>query len=90
MAAQPLTTWILLTPDGRHVSLSRAAEPTAAELVTFAPQLAAMGLGGWLVRMVGDYHGKRPVSLTMLREVAPVEGSFDRAVERFLAIRAAR
>ena len=87
MAAQPLTTWILLTPDGRHVSLSRTTRPTSFDFDTCVGMLKSLGFSGWLALMVGDYQDDHPVSLTMVREVEPVDVLFARAEDRFQDMR---
>ena len=38
--------WIILAPDGRHVTMGRAAPPSEAEVEAAAAALAAQGLAG--------------------------------------------
>ena len=55
--------WIILAQDGRHVTLGRAAPPSAAGVEAAAAALAAQGLAGWLATLEGDYWGRGRVTL---------------------------
>ena len=55
--------WIILAQDGRHVTMGRAAPPSAAEVEGAATALAAQGLAGWLATLDGNYWSRRRVAL---------------------------
>ncbi|WP_043838362.1 hypothetical protein [Muricoccus aerilatus] len=87
-SAPQVETLILLGSDGRHALLGRHAEPDAAELANVATALRAKGLGGWVVRMTGDYwHQRRPVRLQVIKEATPSAVPFVQAAAAFQAIR---
>ena len=65
--------WIILAQDGRHVTLGRAAPPSADEVEAAAAALATQGLAGWLATLDGDYWGRGRVTL------APVQTLGDSA-----------
>jgi hypothetical protein len=68
--------WIILTTDGRHVTLGRSAAPSEEEVARAAAGLAAAGLAGWYVILDGDYWARRAaLTLTPLRALA---GAADR------------
>ena len=46
--------WIVLTPDGGHVSIGRHTDPSEAEIETAAGKLRQAGTGGWLAVMEDD------------------------------------
>ncbi len=84
-------TTIILTDDGRHVSIGRATEPSESEIASSARGLIALGLGGWLVRMSGPYYSpSEPVTLTILREIASPAKSFEEAEAAFRSLRGSR
>ncbi len=59
--------WIILAQDGRHVTMGRAAPPSAAEVEGAATALAAQGLAGWLATLDGNYWSRRRVALTAIQ-----------------------
>lgn len=59
--------WIILAQDGRHVTMGRAAPPSAAEVEGAATALAAQGLAGWLATLDGNYWSRRRVALAPLQ-----------------------
>ncbi|MBS7789396.1 hypothetical protein KTR66_05290 [Roseococcus sp. SDR] len=61
--------WIVLAQDGRHVSLGRAAPPTAEEIATASDGLARQGLAGWIATLDGAYWGRARVTLTPVRTI---------------------
>jgi len=65
--------WIILAQDGRHLTLGRAAPPSAEEVAAASKALAAQGLGGWLATLDGDCWSRRRVAL------APVQTLGDAA-----------
>jgi hypothetical protein len=54
--------WIILTQDGRHVTIGRAAPPSKAEVEAAAAALAAQGLAGWLATLDGNYWSQHRVA----------------------------
>ena len=82
-------SWIVLSEDGRHVTLGRASDPDETELVRLAETMRARNLGGWLAVMQGDYHARRAApTVMMVRALTPVTGDWDAAVAAFLDRRA--
>lgn len=82
------TRTIILGDDGRHVTMGRHSEPTEAEVAAAGGALAAKGIGGWLVRMEGDYYAKRgKLALVMIREIAKPRATFAEAEAAFRAAR---
>jgi hypothetical protein len=75
--------WIILTPDGGHVSIGRHTDPTDDEIEIVAGKLQQAGTGGWLAVMEGAYYGRRKVTLLMVREIVPTGGSWAAAVAAF-------
>jgi DNA-binding transcriptional MocR family regulator len=75
MHAETETRWILLSTDGRHVSLGRT-EPSEAEITAASDALAAQGLSGWLARMQGEYYSRRKVTLEPLQRIG-AQHNFD-------------
>lgn len=59
--------WIILAQDGRHVTMGRAAPPSAAEVEAAAAALAAQGLAGWLATLDGNYWSRRRVTLASVQ-----------------------
>jgi hypothetical protein len=77
-------SWIVLSEDGRHVSLGRASDPDAAELASLAETMRGQGLAGWLAVMEGDYHTRRVTpSLMLVRALTPVTVDWESAVAAF-------
>lgn len=67
--------WIILADDGRHVTLGRDSDPSDAEVAQTGDGLRMQGLGGWLAMLEGHYYQSRsPISLLMVRAVAPSSG----------------
>jgi hypothetical protein len=63
MSARAQRRWIVLGQDGRHVTLGRAAPPSAEEITAAGDALARQGLAGWLATLDGDYWGRGRVTL---------------------------
>lgn len=63
MSARTERRWIILAQDGRHVTMGRAAPPSATEVEAAAAALAAQGLAGWLATLDGNYWSRRRVAL---------------------------
>ena len=83
--------WIVLASDGRHSTIGRDTAPDDAALAAAGAALAGMGLGGWLVRLEGDYWARRkPVVLTMIQPLAhAADADWPAAVAAFEAMRIA-
>ena len=77
------TRTIILSDDGRHVTLGRASEPSEAEVAAAGASLAGLGVGGWLCTMTGVYYGRRKVTLACIREVAAPRADFATAEAAF-------
>ena len=81
--------WIILSEDGRHVTVGRHTDPSPDEVGQAGSQLRALGMGGWLAVLEGGYYGPRdPITLLMVREIAPTHGTtWDTAAASFRRIR---
>ena len=87
MHAETETRWILLSTDGRHVSLGRT-EPSEAEITAASDALAAQGLSGWLARMQGDYYSRGKVMFEPLQRIgAAHDADWQAALSAFHAAR---
>ena len=87
MHAETETRWIVLSTDGRHVSLGRT-EPSEAEVKTASDALAAQGLSGWLARMQGEYYSRQKVTLDPQQRIgAEHNADWQAALTAFLAAR---
>ena len=75
--------WIILTPDGGHVSIGRHTDPSEDEIQVAGEKLRQAGTGGWLAVMEGSYYGRRQVTLLMVREIVPGDGSWETVVATF-------
>ena len=69
MSSRGERRWIVLAQDGRHVTLGRAARPTAEEIATASDGLARQGLAGWIATLDGDYWGRRRVTLAPVHTI---------------------
>jgi hypothetical protein len=88
MSARTQRRWIILAQDGRHVTMGRAAPPSAAEVEAAAAALAAQGLAGWLATLDGDYWGRGRVELAPMQIIGtPVAMEWAAAVAAFGARR---
>jgi hypothetical protein len=72
--------WIILTPDGGHVSIGRHTDPSDDEIEVVAEKLRQDGTGGWLAVMEDSYYRQRSVTLLMVQEIVPVEENWETAV----------
>ena len=75
--------WIILTPDGGHVSIGRHTDPSEEEIEAAAGKLRQAGTGGWLAAMEGRYFGRGKMTLLMVREIGPAGGSWERPAAAF-------
>jgi hypothetical protein len=83
------TRWIVLSTDGRHVSMGRHSDPSHDEVTEVERSLAAQGLAGWLAVMKGGYYVRRKPSLMMVRPLANPARPFEEAAAEFEAKRKA-
>ena len=81
--------WIVLTTDGRHITMGRAVPPGNAEVAQAASALAALGLTGWLAMLEGSYWRRlRRPTLTPIRPLAGAAApDWPAAVDAFEAAR---
>ena len=87
MRSETGTRWMVLGPDGRHVSLGRT-EPSEAKVLAASNALAAQGLSGWLARMWGEYYSRKNVTLEPLQRIgAEHEADWELALAAFHAAR---
>jgi hypothetical protein len=63
VSARAQRRWIVLGQDGRHVTLGRAAPPSAEEIAAASKAMEAQGLAGWIATLDGDYWGRGRVTL---------------------------
>ena len=75
--------WIVLSGDGRHVTIGRHTDPTEEQLTLAADQLRANGLGGWLAVTEGQYYSRGRLSVMMVRELAPTSTTWEAALAAF-------
>jgi hypothetical protein len=75
--------WIILTPDGGHVSVGRHTDPADAEIEAAVQRLREAGIGGWLAVMEGTYYGRGSVTLLLVREIAQAARPWQDAVAAF-------
>lgn len=87
MSALPEVRWLVLTSDGRHVTVGRHRVSDKADLVRAAEALEAAGLAGWFVRMSGPYYGGREPELARLRLLTKCCGDWERVVRSFRYLR---
>jgi hypothetical protein len=87
MHTETETRWMVVSTDGRHVSLGRA-ESSEAEVLAASDALAAQGLSGWLACMQGDYYSRRKVTPEPLQRIGAYhEVDWQAAVAAFHAAR---
>lgn len=82
--------WVLLSSDGRFVTLGRASDPSEEEIVTAEIELRTRGLAGWLAIMEGNpYIGPVP-HIMEVRPLADPAASFVEASAACIASIVAR
>ena len=81
--------WIVLDNLGRHVTIGRHSDPTAAELNAAAEALAGLGRGGWLAVMEGAYYAPGSVKLLEVSVLTPCAETFESAAALFQCRRGA-
>ena len=79
--------WIVLADDGRHVTIGRHTDPSEDEIVRAGEGLQANGVGGWLAVTEGVYYSAGPLSVMMVREIAPARQTWEGAVGAFMELR---
>ena len=79
--------WIVLSEDGRFVTLGRATDPSDEDVGRAEEALRAQGLAGWLAVMSGSPYSQVAPSILMVRPLAGPKASFGAAVEAFSADR---
>jgi hypothetical protein len=62
--------WIVLTTDGRHVTLGRHTDPSEDEINVTEGAMAIQGVTGFLAIMRGGYYIRSPVELMQVRPLA--------------------
>jgi hypothetical protein len=82
--------WIVLSEWGEHSIFGRDSDPDEGMLRAMAADLRIQAAGGWLAVLEGDYHGDGPLSLLMVRELAPARVHWSDAEAAFLRIREGR
>lgn len=80
--------WAVIAPDGRHVWLGRASDPSKDEILRAEAGLRAQGRDGLLVVVAGDYW-RAGIPLEV-RRLAEPSTSFAEAVTAFQAARKRR
>jgi hypothetical protein len=79
--------WIVLSQDGRHVTLGRHTDPSEEEIARAAEGLRSSGVGGWLAVTEGGYYTRGAVSILEVRELVPSPVAWRDAVRAFQAAR---
>lgn len=88
MSARTQRRWIVLGQDGRHVTLRRAAPPSAEEIAAASRAMEAQGLAGWIATTDGDYWGRGRVTLVPVQIIgAAATMEWPAAVTAFLEAR---
>lgn len=75
--------WIVLSQDGRHVTLGRHSDPSPDELKRAEDALIAAGEHGWLAVLRGAYYSQAVPSLLMVKTMGIPNEPWDKAVEAF-------
>ena len=81
--------WLVVSADGRHGTLGRHTDPSAAEIERAGARLDELGLAGWLVVSEGVYYSDGPVTLLQVRRISAADGDWDEAAKLWHATRAA-
>jgi hypothetical protein len=89
MDCAPERRWIVLTEDGRFVTLGRASDPTKEELAAAEAAMRAQGTAGWLALMEGSPYVAALPTFLEVRPLADPAGTFAEAVDAFRARTAA-
>lgn len=62
--------WVIVSEDGRYVTIGRAIDPTETELQQAEAALRRQGHAGWLAVMSGSVYGESVPSLLAVRPLA--------------------
>ncbi len=89
MDASPAGTrarrWVILSEDGRYVTLGRATDPTPDEVVRAETAMREQGLAGWLAIMEGSPHSESAPRLMEVRTLNSPSMTFADAATSALA-----
>jgi len=69
--------WVIVTLDGRYVTLGRRSDPSEEEIRQAEASLRAQGLEGWLAVMQGNPHTGDIPYLMEVRPLAGARGPFE-------------
>jgi hypothetical protein len=75
--------WIILSTDGRHVTVGRHTDPSPEEVTRAEASLIAQGLTGWLVLLKGDYYARQQPTLIRIRNLGTPSCLWEDAVVLF-------
>jgi hypothetical protein len=83
--------WVIVSPDGRYVTLGRASDPSEEEILAAEEALRAQGAAGWLAVMEGNpYVGAVPRLMEVRPLAQPTTAFADAAAACLAAILARR
>jgi len=77
--------WIVLSDDGRFITLGRASDPSEAEIQAAEGALRSQRVAGWLAIMDGNPYNKLPPALLEVRALAKPIGAFSEASAKLLS-----
>jgi hypothetical protein len=77
--------WVVVTTDGRYVSLGLHSDPTEEEISASERALIAQDLSGWLAVMEGSPWIGHPPRLLEVRPLASPTSAFADAAEACIA-----
>lgn len=80
------TRWLVLSTDGRHVTLGRHRDPEPDEILQAENALKGQNMSGWLVLMKGGYYTQREPQLMMVRPLGEPGEAWTSAVAGFMAL----
>lgn len=83
-AAERERRWIVLSEDGRHVTLGRHSDPTDEDILKAEEALRAQGLTGWIAIMEGNPYVSDAPRLMEVRPLASPRTLFASAAEACL------
>ena len=87
-AADRERRWLVVTADGRHVTVGRGTDPTEEEIHMLSRQVDELGVAAWLAIQAGDYHDPdAALELMEVRRIGRREGNWEQARAAFLTIR---
>ena len=77
--------WVVLSEDGRFITLGRASDPSEAEIQAAEGALRSQRMAGWLAIMDGNPYERVPPALLEVRALATPKGSFSEASAKLLS-----